>query len=538
MRFRPRLRTLLLCLSLTVLLLPLGGIAILRLYESELVKQTESELISQAALTAAMFRATYLQQFEQTRKNNVEIDPAGLGNPLVKNWLAENADGLTPLPPQLDLARIWIRPRAPAAAAVEQEPEAVAQEAGRALIPVIAGATKTILSAIRIVDHKGIVVASSSGDLGLSLMAMEEVERALTGEPVSLLRVRHPDSPLPTLDSISRRTRHRVFVALPVVLENRVVGAVIASRTPLDVAKALYLIRAHLLKAGFILLCVVLLMSLLATHFINRPVKGLIAQVKRAQMGGPDDHKPLENPVIQEVAELSEAIAQMSKTLAERAEYIKTFAANISHEFKTPLTSLRGAVEILRDHYEDMSPSERENFLVILQDETRRLETMVKQLLDLARAEVFKPEGEMTALQPVLEEMAARYQDKKLAVKIMNEYNDGRVAMGREIFASIISNLLDNTLLHGGEGCRVVISISAVAAGDRPQVVLVIADDGKGISPANAERIFRPFFTTARDRGGSGLGLAIVKSLVEAHYGTIELLPSTTGAVFKIVLPC
>jgi signal transduction histidine kinase len=87
---------------------------------------------------------------------------------------------------------------------------------------------------------------------------------------------------------------------------------------------------------------------------------------------------------------------------------------------------------------------------------------------------------------------------------------------------------------HGGPQVRVTISLRC--EGDI--AVLTAADDGPGISPANSERIFVPFFTTARKNGGTGLGLAIVKSLVSAHGGVLKLAPAGKGAVFQVELPC
>jgi len=299
----------------------------------------------------------------------------------------------------------------------------------------------------------------------------------------------------------------------------------------------LYAIRLHLLKAGFVLLCVVLAMSLLATYYIIRPVKALIEQAGRVKLGAQGKTKPIEKPVFKEAAQLSEAISQMANALENRTEYIKSFATTISHEFKTPLTSLRGSIEILRDHFSEMDAAEREKFLAILDDETNRLNTMVRRLMDLARAEVFKPGSEITQIDPVLKEAGARFEARGLLVEVRMGPGADQVAMARESFVSIIDNLLENALQHGGEGVRVVIAASVSYAEGRKIVEITLSDNGKGISPANAERVFRPFFTTARAEGGSGLGLSIVKSLIEAHDGTITLLPNTSGASFKVCLP-
>ena len=114
-----------------------------------------------------------------------------------------------------------------------------------------------------------------------------------------------------------------------------------------------------------------------------------------------------------------------------------------------------------------------------------------------------------------------------------NDAGDAEVPLPPDILQEIVGNLLDNARLHGGEGVRVEVTLER----DRRGVRLRVRDTGPGVSPANAERVFRPFFTTARERGGTGLGLSIVRALVEAHGGTLELESTDRGASFLVSLP-
>lgn len=536
MSYRPKLRTILLTLNLLVLLLPLGGIAILRLYESELVKQTESELISQAALTAAMFRDTYLKQIAALRSKGHIVDLASLGNVPEFHSDSELAEFM-PLPPQLDLARSRIRPPAPLADLPTTPPDLPALISGSLLNPILADAKKIVLSGIRIVDHNGIVVATSNTETGLSLAAREEVAKTLRGWQSTLVRRRNSDEQPPSLTSISRRGRLRVFVALPVVIEGRVVGAVVASRTPLDVPKALFLIRSHLFKMVLVVVLVVLAMSALVAYYINRPVRALIRQAERLKNGDAGGAEPLHNPGIQEVARLSEAIVQMAATLEERSGYIKTFATNVSHEFKTPLTSIHGAVEILKDHFQGMSQAERENFLGIIDSETGRLERLVRRLLDLARADTVSPGEERTDACDILESLAQRYRGQGLWLDVVCSDSACGIRMGHEAFESVVSNMIENARQHGGDGVQIRILAHVVRTNDGRVFVLDIHDNGPGISVGNRDKVFRPFFTTARESGGSGLGLSIVQALLHAHGGSISLESSDAGACFRVRVP-
>jgi signal transduction histidine kinase len=106
------------------------------------------------------------------------------------------------------------------------------------------------------------------------------------------------------------------------------------------------------------------------------------------------------------------------------------------------------------------------------------------------------------------------------------------VAMNADTLDSIISSLLDNVHQHAGAGART--RVRWAVEGD--QAVIDVADDGAGISSANAQRIFEPFFTTARQQGNTGLGLSIIRSLLVAHRGDIALVPAERGAYFRVRL--
>ena len=230
---------------------------------------------------------------------------------------------------------------------------------------------------------------------------------------------------------------------------------------------------------------------------------------------------------------VSEAIAHMAEVLETRAEYISTFASGVSHEFKTPLTSIRGAVELLRDHLVEMTPEERNRFLDNLEQDADRLDRLVNRLTDLARADVVRPGAGITPLAPVLSALAERFRHHGVDLKLTSDGDLADVAMEREVLESILINLLDNARLHGGPRVQI-----AAKHSDRPDLISVtITDNGAGISAGNARRIFDRFFTTARDRGGSGLGLSIVRTLVEGHGGTISVESEPGRTTFEVRLP-
>jgi signal transduction histidine kinase len=271
---------------------------------------------------------------------------------------------------------------------------------------------------------------------------------------------------------------------------------------------------------------------------VTRPVKALIRQsqqVTRGEKGAVT--VPLKNPGTYEVALLSRALADMSAALEKRGDYIRTFASNVSHEFKTPLTSMRGAVELLKDHFGNMSAEDRTRFLHILEQDTDRLERLVKRLLDLARADVVQPAGERGDVTLAFKRVAERFSRDDLSVTVDVASGTPPVAMGPEVLESILSNLVDNAGQHGGPGVRVHLSARATKQEGTDCVEIDVQDNGKGVRESDAEQIFAPFFTTARPSGGTGLGLSIIQALVSAHHGSITLEPSSRGARFRMVLP-
>jgi signal transduction histidine kinase len=516
---RPRLRSLLLVVNLVIVLLPLAGIGVLGLYESELVRQTEANLIGQGAYIAAAFRQAYEQQ-------------QGAGGPRPRQ-----PESLNPIPATIDVASARVLPPAEDARPSDVPVDPAAEAAGRAVDVLIRHATRTTLAGVRVVDASGGVVASSRGELGMSLSHREEVRRALVGENVSLLRERSSSTPSPPLRSISRGTLIRVFVAMPIRLDERVVGAVVLSRTPVDIVKGLYLNRWKLIPALFQLLVAVVIVSLLTTLAIQRPVRDLVRQAEAISAGEDEDAGVIPWPGTLEVAQLSQAIATMARGLQERADYIRSFARSVSHEFKTPLTSLRGSIELLDDHFGEMSAKERSRFLENVAVDVERLDLLVSRLLDLAQADVLVPGRERCDVLDLIGRVKARYPKVSVSFDESNAASMPPAAIAPDVLETVILNLCDNAFQHGGEDVGVALAGRLRRVPEGQVYELEVSDDGAGISPANAERIFDAFFTTARDTGGTGLGLSIVRSLLRAHGGSIELSPGAPGSRFRVTIP-
>ena len=536
---RPRLSTLLLAVNLILLIAPLSGVFAMRLYESALLRQTESALLSQTAFIAASYRAA----LERNRTSS--LDGGGLSHPVDPAFEVNSVEGepWRPRPPVLDLARDKPLPPAPPPSRTPSPTHWLSEAVGKDISPVIVEAHHFTLSSIRVLDHRGTIVASTAENVGQSVAHLPEVERALRGEIVSLLREKEEFAEGQRgFNAFERSSGIRVHVAAPIILDNRVVGGVLLGRTPSTLRNALRSKVRIFIVGGVLLVVMAMALSLFLAATIVGPVSRLIHQAKQVADGRRSGIRPLRYPVTADIAELSEAVVAMANTLETRSAYIREFAANVSHEFKTPLTSIQGAVELLRDHAASMDEDRRARFLDNIAKDSDRLARLVTRLLELARADVMQPGGAgESQLGALLLDLQRHYADLGQSFGIEGAdtvtgagaggEDDLRVAMDGDNLASVVRNLLDNALHHGKGKPRLVIEPEAA------QVRLRVIDDGPGVSPANADRIFSAFFTTDREGGGTGLGLALVKTLVEVHGGQIRLADRAKGCEFVVTLP-
>ena len=513
-KWRPRLGLVVLAILITVMLLPLVGLFFFRLYENQLVRQTEAELIAQGAVVAAI----YAREVREAA-----LSPNVLGATVDK--VANDASGrYRPIEPRLDLAMDTILPRRPDS--VPAIANTAFAEIGARLTGILAEAQDTTLAGFRLLDPSGTVIAGG-GDIGRSFAGVEEVRAALAGKYTSVLRTRVLDEPAPPLYSISRGTRVRIFVALPVIVADQVAGVVYLARTPNNIVKHLYSERGKVALAVISILGATFLIGLIFLRTISRPIYELMDRTARIAAGDRDAIGPLSHHGTREMAELSQAFLNMAQKLQARSDTIRTFATHVSHELKSPLTAIQGAAELLLDGAAEMDPAQRRRFCDNIVTDTDRLNQLVRRLIELARAESTEMTGEVTSLDEVL---TAVVLDQCLFVDVEGG-SKTRFRMSTENAAIILSNLAENSVEHGATR----LSLSAVVEGDT--TIIGAWDNGSGVTPGNRQHIFKPFFTTRRDTGGTGMGLGIVAALVKAHEGTIDLIDSKIGTRFEIRLP-
>jgi two-component system, OmpR family, sensor histidine kinase ChvG len=280
-----------------------------------------------------------------------------------------------------------------------------------------------------------------------------------------------------------------------------------------------------------VILGALVLLAGLVSRGVTRPVERLSA-ASRAVAAGGGEIPPTPALAAAEIQALYEDFRAMAERIERRGRYLRDFAAAVSHEFKTPLAGINGAVELLQDHFGAMSTEDRRRFLDNIAGDSARLSQLVTRLLDLARADMAIPEAGVSADAGVALARAAEREGRAdFSVEIVAPTNLPRVAAPETTLESALTMLLQNARQAGARSA----ALGAVAA--RDSLVITVSDDGPGVPRADRERLFEPFFTSRRSEGGTGLGLPIARSLLAASGGTLELIESANGAKFRMTLP-
>jgi signal transduction histidine kinase len=518
-KWRPSLSLVVFLVLVSVLLLPLFSPYFLKVYQNQLIQQTESELIAQSAALAAVFRREVESGIPHAVALGARLPPA---------QQKPSDEPYQPIWPKLELANESVLPPRPEARtpAAPADPAFIAL--GARMLGDLAATQNVTLAGFRLLDPNGIVIAGRE-EVGLSLAHLEEVGEALRGHFSAVLRVRISKHDQPSLYSMSRGTGMRVFTAMPVIVRDQVAGVVYASRTPSNVFKYLYEQRGKVALAILFMIVPTLMIGFLFHRTITEPMRELIERTDLIGKGDPTALGPLKRHGTSEFARLSQSFLEMARRLNTRSSFISTFATHVSHELKSPLTSIQGAAELLRDDVDapDMDDEDRRKFLDNIIADTDRLAKISIRLRDLARAENPVAVGAARLTDTIA---ALRSAFASLDLRAGGEL-DTPMRISEENASIIFSNLADNAMRHGSTS----FDLSALRQEDL--LLVKVSDNGEGVSGNNRTQIFDSFFTTRRDSGGTGMGVAIVRAMLEAHGGTIRLMDSETGTAFELKIP-
>ncbi|AAN30981.1 MULTISPECIES: stimulus-sensing domain-containing protein [Brucella] len=350
-------------------------------------------------------------------------------------------------------------------------------------------------------------------------LAYQEIVKALSGSPQMAQRR-------------NQRGELIVSVAVPIQRSRAILGVLLLSTEGDDIDKIVQAERMAVFRVFGVVSAVMVILSLFLASTIANPLRKLSAAADRVRHGVKNRVEiPDFSERQDEVGHLSTSIRDMTDALYTRIEAIESFAADVSHELKNPLTSLRSAVETLPLAKTDES---RKRLLDVIQHDVRRLDRLITDISDVSRldAELAREHIDRVDMKKLLTSLvtaAREVRRNKVGTEIV--FNTGKLPTGKKgfyvaghdlRFGQVVSNLIENarSFVPDDTG-RIVVTL----AGEGNRLRILVEDNGPGIPIENIERIFERFYTDrpASEAFGqnSGLGLSISRQIIEAHGGTL-----------------
>lgn len=484
-----RIRVRLLAVNLVLVLVPVAGLEFARLYERQLLSSLERDMQNQAVLlrsllesnlesgrvlTDAEYQQVLMRAARRTRTRIRLIDPE----------FTVTSDSHRYGPPE----------------GAEPPPPALARGSDYAPFRDTLG------------------LAAQSDGPAVALRDRRELKWALGGTRATTTRLRA--NPAAVL----------LFLAEPVKRDQRVAKVIYVTRSTQPVLVELHRIRSGLLVVLAVAVASTTLLTLLLAWTLTRPIEKLARAARQITQG----HREVRVPVGGggELTELGLAFQEMTQQLQARQRYISEFAADVAHEFKSPLTSIRGAAELLAEGAAD-DPVTRERFLRNILLDTERLNQLVTRLLELSRIEASEEPLRPTELAEVARRAVERCESPDQPINLVVDEAPNRIIGRPTDIETALLNLLDNALRYSPVGRPILVQIHASV--DRRCLGLTVADEGPGILDEHQSRLFDRFFTTNGEAGGTGLGLSIVATVARAHAARVEVASKVgQGARFTI----
>ncbi len=507
-----RLGGLILALNLLSLLILFVGALALNEWRRGLIEARQETLVAQAELLSNVLSKLSITTGEPTPA----FDPVEASRQLVDDFIPEGQRARL-----FDLDGLLV---ADSFAVTENIP-------GRPLPPARPAGSPPVAVDPRQQDREAAAVERARAELAA------EVEAAMAGEAQS--GVRRSESG----DQV-------VSVSIPVRHVQQVLGVLTLEAG--DVEETLDAQRRALMPFALVALFVNLLGSLLMHLFVARPVMRLSAAADEVRL---QRARAISLPDLEgrkdEIGDLARSLETMTETLSDRMDAIERFAADVSHEIKNPLTSIRSALETLPLV---KTEAQREKLTALLQQDVRRLDRLITDISNASRldAELARDRPRTIDLNLLLTEIVGVYEAgrKPGEPRVMFDA-PGRepvLVVGRDgPLGQVFRNLIDNARSFSPPEGSVRISLIRDGTDPERPVRIAVEDDGPGIPPENLETVFQRFYTS-RPKGtafgaNSGLGLSIARQIVEAHDGRIRADNragadgSIAGARFEVALP-
>ncbi len=369
----------------------------------------------------------------------------------------------------------------------------------------------------------------------LTALDYAEVVSALSGEGKTLISS-SPDGAI-------------ISVAVPVQRFRRVLGAILLTTDTVDIQNVIESERLRIVKVFGVTILVTALLSFFLANTIVRPIRRLsdVADKVRRGYGRARDLKEFSGRK-DEIGDLSLSLGAMTRALYDRIGAIETFAADVSHEIKNPLSSVRSAVESIK---RTSDPAIQAQLLKIIEDDTKRMDRLISDISHASRldAELLRARSEVFDIAEMIELIASSYNTSTnglhAKVSVSRDSDKPYLLKGLdERLGQVIRNLIDNAISFTPKDGEILVSIKQ---GDE-RIDIMVEDEGLGLPDGVGSKIFERFYSERPKEEAfgmhSGLGLNISKQIVEAHHGTISannrIDPDSgkiLGACFNVCLP-
>jgi two-component system sensor histidine kinase ChvG len=359
-------------------------------------------------------------------------------------------------------------------------------------------------------------------DMGPDGKAYEEVRVALAGSPAPLIR-------------ITEAGERVISVAMPIQRDQTTLGALMLTTQGSDIDELIAQEHLQIVAIAGLVVLVTAVLSLALAGTIAEPMRRLAVAAERVRKNIKNREQiPDFSERADEIGNLSRALRDMTNALYSRLDAIESFAADVSHELKNPLTSLRNAASLLPSIKAD---ADRQKLVDIINHDVRRLDRLITDISDASRLdaelarETAKPVNLASLLQTLCEIMRENRVASGLNIVLTIEgcTQPDKIANCTEYMVNghdsrlsqVIVNLLDNAISFSPKAGSIYVSAKRIRK--KSQIEIRVEDEGPGISGENIEKIFNRFYTDRPESFGqnSGLGLNISQQIVNAHKGTI-----------------
>ena len=393
---------------------------------------------------------------------------------------------------------------------------------------------------ISIIDSNGNLTADSLADISAlkNYLDREEVKLALAGNEAVAIR------------ESTASGGEEIYFASPITI----CGKEFALRLSSPIDSNIFFSGNYLFKMIFgtiIILIPILFFSILILAHIAIGIEDLKNAARHYQVEDFEFCSHINSP--KEISELSSTMNSMAERIGQNIERLKNlermrkdFVANVSHELKTPITSIKGFAETLLDGALEDEQSAR-NFAAIIKTQSDRMENVIEDLLSLSELESggaeikFEDADVISLIENLCEEYRAKGSVKNIFINFSSPLSSCFKKINSNLFRQCCANILENAVKYCPANSRVEVEVLLLKSGEK--IMIVIEDNGSGIADKYAERIFERFFRVdkgrSRESGGTGLGLSISKHIVEIHGGKIRECKSkkfSSGARFEIVI--